>query len=100
MGANLQTYRYPASDTKAEITKKWDEITAEYDAQFGANPYCGTIGQFTGVPIQWKDQPVYRSAHEAEEFLADNHEKGCPPLAVKFKDLSGESWMIGGWCRE
>jgi hypothetical protein len=83
---------------KDKILEHW-EAACETSRYEDGNSYSGGIGMLGGKP-QWQDKQ-FETADEAVDFISENHDKWCAPLAVSYNNRNGElCWMIGGWCAE
>jgi hypothetical protein len=90
MGAEFNCRRFDESD-KAQVKSLWDAAVSS-DLHENGRSYSGSIGMLAG-PIQWRSER-FASREEAENFLADNHQKWSPAMAVG----CGNGWIVGGWC--
>lgn len=81
MGATIDYYTFPESD-KARINKEF--ATACEQARYeDGHEYPGSIACFTSIGA-WRDKQ-FTSEREAADYLADNHEKWEPAMAVSFR---------------
>jgi hypothetical protein len=96
MGANLQT-RTLKDMPLPKLCAKWEAMVEESRNERGTS-YSGDIGMLRGRPsFKALSQDSQRAA---SDLIADQHDKGCPPLAVSFMDKGVKYWEIGGWCSE
>ena len=96
MGANLQT-RTLKDKPLPKLIAEWQGMVEDSLNQHGSS-YSGDIGMLRGRPL-FKSLSQ-DSQREASDLIADQHEKGQPPIAVSFTDKGVKYWEIGGWCRE
>ena len=96
MGANTDFRHYPDTLDKTTILKQWGAACEESRYESG-HSYSGAIGMLNGVPT-FEDKE-FLTEREADDYIADNHEKWRAPMAVSYKDKGGAKWwLIGGWC--
>ena len=91
MGANFQTEHFPVTD-KEQIKQKYVEYISAREFEQGHDPYSGYLSTL-GHNIVFTTQE-FDDILAANNWIAENHEKWEPPLAVKVPD----GWLIGGWC--
>lgn len=87
MGANFQSYTFNKFNPGAEketIQREWEAMREENLHECGHDSYSGGIG--TMAPgVDFVSIRPFESEAEAEEYLADNHDKWDAALAVPYK---------------
>ena len=96
MGANLNTYQFPATYDKKTIQEKWNHAV-DMSLHEDGHSYSGEIGML-GKKIDWNDYKVFKNQDEAEDYIANNQEKFDNAIAVRFVSTGNDYWLIGGWC--
>ena len=92
MGASLIVVQ--ARGTETDVRRKWADAV-ERDLYENGNSYSGSIGMLgPNLDVVHCDVSTFA---EAEEIIADSHEKWSCGMAVEFKP---GVWAIGGWCSE
>ena len=79
-----------------ELRTKFREIQAEERAQYGSDPYSGSIGNVDGLIITKK---VFEGLYDAEDWLWKHTSKWEEAKAVVFVDAKEKKyWLIGATC--
>lgn len=98
MGAEL-SYRIHNDGPKAVIAKHFSEAVLACQHENG-HCYSGGIGML-GEIDRWQDKEL-PGFEDAEDFLANNHQKWDGAMAVSYfaqtNDEPTKKWVIGGWC--
>jgi hypothetical protein len=96
MGAELCVRSYDRDYSKKEVQELVVRETKQMAYEDG-NSYSGTwASSYGGVTFPTKE--VFDCSNDAEEYIAENHEKGNCVMALKFTIGNSEGWCIGGWC--
>lgn len=96
MGAEFCARSFSKDMTKQEVREKVAEITEEMAYDSG-HSYSGTWAS-AAPGVEFPGTPVFDSTEDAEEWVAENHEKWEQVMAVKYSDGNSEGWFVGGWC--
>jgi hypothetical protein len=94
MGASYNSNVF-TDKSRSEIEKEWGKLV-ENDLVESGNSYSGGIGML-GKSIEWTVKH-FDNYNAADDYIADNHEKWSPPLAVSYTEKDKKYWLIGGWC--
>jgi hypothetical protein len=99
MGTNLNYRSYKDNVGKETILKYWNAAVENCLYENG-HSYSGGIGMLGDGVDSWHDKE-FDSASEADDWLANNHQKWDGAMAVSFFNKKREKyWIIGGWCSE
>jgi|APSaa5957512576_1039674.scaffolds.fasta_scaffold54086_2 hypothetical protein len=87
MGANFESVTF-LTDDKGVIKSQWDGAV-EHSQHMDGCSYSGSIGMLDGC-IDWVRREPCLNEQEAEEYIADHHNKWDGPMAVPFKIKGGK----------
>jgi len=93
MGAHLEIRIYDL-ESRDKVSKAFDIDCQNARHEDGHGGYSGSIAQFSCIVTKREDRP-FASEYEAEEFIADNHQKwDQTAFAVKFYANTGISAKV------
>lgn len=93
MGAEFQLEIF-ADCSEEELHKKFGELVADCQYEYGHAGYTGTFAEAPGLTIQDRG---FHCVHDADDWLRDHAKKWENAMAVRAKDEHGQPvWVVGG----